>query len=238
MESIADLSAFEVVNDPNADGPDSNPYGLEITPEGDFIVADAGANALLRVTAGGDITVREVFPNQPNPLPFGPPAYDAVPTSVSLATNGDIYVGQLTGFPFAHGVANIFRLSSPAGEAMAAYGGFTNIVDIAFGPDDSLYVLEISTEGLAAQANSTSGELHRIDLVTGQRTTILDDGLVLPGGITVGPDGAIYVSNLSISPDAGQVLRLQIIPEPSCIALLLFGLIGLAGYRGRRCLPK
>jgi len=26
------------------------------------------------------------------------------------------------------------------------------------------------------------------------------------------------------------------IPEPSCIALLLLGLVGLAGYRGRRCL--
>jgi hypothetical protein len=26
------------------------------------------------------------------------------------------------------------------------------------------------------------------------------------------------------------------IPEPTCIALLLLGLVGLAGYRGRRCL--
>ena len=236
LESIADLSTFEVANDPNSDGPDSNPYGLEITPSGDFLVADAGANALLRVTAAGNVTVRQTFTNQPNPLPFGPPVYDAVPTSVALAPNGDAYVGQLTGFPFAHGAANIFRLPSPAGEAIAAFSGFTNVVDIAFGPDSRLYVLEISTEGLVSQNHPEKGALHRIDLLTGQRTTILDVGLVLPGGITVGSDGTLYVSNGASSPDAGQVLRLKLVPEPSCVALLLVGLVGLAGHRGRRCL--
>lgn len=43
----------------------------------------------------------------------------------------------------------------------------------------------------------------------GSVQTIASEGLVMPGCITIGPDGAIYVSNYSMSPDIGEVMRIQ-----------------------------
>jgi sugar lactone lactonase YvrE len=82
---------------------------------------------------------------------------DAVPTSVALGPDGDYYVGQLTGFPFPIGGANIYRVPAEGGTPEIVATGFTHIVDLAFGPDGSLYVLEIATNGLVAAFSSTSG---------------------------------------------------------------------------------
>jgi hypothetical protein len=41
-------------------------------------------------------------------------------------------------------------------------------------------------------------------------TTVLSDGLVMPGGLAIGPDGALYISNFSIFPGAGQVVRVTL----------------------------
>ena len=74
-------------------------------------------------------------------LPFPPfsqvPA-DPVPTSVVKGPDGAFYVSQLTGFPFTPGVANIWRLVP--GQTPTVYAsGLTNMTDLAFGPDGSLY---------------------------------------------------------------------------------------------------
>jgi len=37
---------------------------------------------------------------------------------------------------------------------------------------------------------------------------VASDGLVMPGGMAIGPDGAIYISNFSTSPGIGEVIRL------------------------------
>jgi hypothetical protein len=41
------------------------------------------------------------------------------------------YVGQLTGFPFPPGGANVWRVK-PGHDPQVFKGGFTNIIDIAF----------------------------------------------------------------------------------------------------------
>jgi hypothetical protein len=42
------------------------------------------------------------------------------------------------------------------------------------------------------------------------RTTIVapGEGLVAPGGIAIGDDGSIYVTNFSVSPGTGTVVRI------------------------------
>jgi hypothetical protein len=105
------------------------------------------------------------------------------------------------------------------GDRTIAYSGFTNIIDLTFGADGSLYVLQISRDGLASPTGPVPGALIRIDPVTSMRTTIVSDGLNFPGGVVTGPDGAIYVTNFGTSAGGGQVLRI-VIPEPSTAALL------------------
>ena len=72
----------------------------------------------------------------------------AVPTSVEEGPDRQYYVGQLTGFPFPVGGANVYRVNPRTGDQTVVARGFTNIMDLAFGRDGTLYVLEIDHDGL------------------------------------------------------------------------------------------
>ena len=117
-------------------------------------------------------------------------------------------MGELTGFPFARGAANVYRVV-PGEEPTVHLDGFTSIIDLAVGRRGDLFVLETATEdGLEGP-----GRLTRVS-EDGTRTTIAEEGLIAPGGVTIGADGAAYVSNCGIFPGAGadfpcngQVLR-------------------------------
>ena len=204
----ADLGAYEVAEDPDGHAvPDSNPYGVLALP-GKVIYADAGANAVNQVLADGTISTLAVFPDQVVARPDGSMvAVQAVPTTVAIGPDGDLYVGELTGAPFTVGAANVYRVPIDGGTPEVAYGGFTNIIDIAFADDGTLYVLEIARSGLSAV---NIGRLLQIT-PDGTRTEILSPGqLRAPGGIAIGSDGALYVSNRSLSPIIGEVLRIDL----------------------------
>ncbi len=135
---------------------------------------------------------------------------DAVPTSVALGPDGHYYVGQLTGFPFPVGGANIYRVPAKGGAPELYAEGFTAIIDVAFGVDGSLYVLEIAKNGLLAAFifNDWTGALIRV-APDGTRTEIAEGSLYAPGGVAVGKDRALYVTNNSIFSGVGEVLRIE-----------------------------
>jgi hypothetical protein len=199
-----DLAGYEADNNPDGFVPDSNPYGLLALP-GRVIVADAGGNDLLQVAANGEISTLAVFDRIPRPGP-GPTSVQAVPTTVALGPDGDLYVGVLTGGPFTVGLANVYRVPADGGTPEVAYSGFTNIIDIAFGPDGSLYVLEIARN--AIPNFGAGGRLVRIDPDGTQNDVISGPPLIAPGGVAIGKDGALYVTNMSTSATAGAVLRI------------------------------
>jgi len=111
-------------------------------------------------------------------------------------------VGQLTGFPFIPGRANVYRVPSGGGTPEVAYSGFTNIIDVTFGPDGSLYVLEIASAGIP---NFGTGRLVRI-ATDGTQSTVIGS-LFAPGGVAIDRYGAIYVTVGSITP-AGAVIKI------------------------------
>ena len=119
-------------------------------------------------------------------------------------------MGQLTGFPFPVGGANIYRVPANGGTPEIYAQAFTAIIDVAFGADGSLYVLEIAKNGLldAFIFNDWTGALIRV-APDGTRTEIAEGSLFAPGGVAVGPDGALYVTNNSIFSGVGQVLRIE-----------------------------
>jgi len=194
---VADIAAYEFAANPGGGSLDSNPYGL-LAESGSRVVADAGANALLRVAANGDISTLAVFPSRANGR-----STDAVPTAVAVGPDGAYYVAELSGVPFAAGAANIYRVA-PGQAPTVAWSGFTTVIDIAFDPDGNLYVLEHSTGPVFF---ALPGRLLKV-APNGTRTTVIG-GLTRPGSVAVGPDGALYVSNRSISAGTGEVLRIE-----------------------------
>ena len=52
-----------------------------------------------------------------------------------------------------------------------------------------------------------------IELSLGEASpTVLLEGLLFPGGVAAGPDGAVYLTNFGLSATAGEVLRLDVAP--------------------------
>jgi hypothetical protein len=200
---VVDISAHEAANNPDGTTVDSNPYGLLMLPDR-AIVADAGANALVQISLDATLSTLAVFPQRPG----GPnPAMQAVPTTVVRGGDGNYYVGELTGAPFPVGAARIYRVPSGGGTPTIVAGLFTNIIDIAFGPNGEGYVLEHDADGIIPPLGpGVTGRLVRMD-ADGTRTVIASN-LVKPGGITIGPDGALYVTNRSIFPGIGEVVRI------------------------------
>jgi hypothetical protein len=237
VQTIADLVAYEGAQNPDGGVLDSNPFKLLLNPAGGFVVADAGANAVLGVTETGAISTLTALPPRPNPLPFGPPVFQSVPTGVAFGPDGATYVGELTGFPFPPGAANVYRLDSMTGERSIAHAGFTNIVDLTFDPSGNLYVLQISTNGLASPMGPGQGALIKVDAGTGMRTTIASQGLSFPTGLAIGADGSLYVS-MGSAAGTGQVLRLAQVPEPSSWMLFCLGMIAVTVRRARSTCPQ
>jgi hypothetical protein len=215
VSNFADIWAFE--RDVNPDGVvgnpaiDSNPVDVFLDGTRDrFVVADAGGNAIDVVDRAGRVRNLAVFPNRLVPDPAGGPdiSMQTVPTSVVMGPDGKYYVSQLTGFPFPPGGANIFRVDPRTGAVSVFASGFTNIMDLAFGKNGTLYAVEIDADGLLG--GSTDGALFAVSPHGTKRQIALAPGtLTMPGGITVGKDG-LYITNNAGSPGGGQVLRLKV----------------------------
>jgi hypothetical protein len=201
-----DLAGYEAEANPDGGLFDSNPYGLTLV-RGGVAVADAGANDVVQVDDDGTITTLAVLGPKlvPAPVPGGVVPMQAVPTSVTVGPDHAIYFGQLTGFPFPVEGASVWRVE-PGNAPTEFATGFTNIVDLKFGRDGSLYVLQLTTTGLLT--GNPLGALIRVD-PDGSRTEIAPGSLISPGGFTIARDGSIYVSRFATLPGAGDVVRIR-----------------------------
>jgi sugar lactone lactonase YvrE len=85
--------------------------------------------------------------------------------------------------------------------------GFTTVVAIDIGPDGLMYALELSD--MAGNPAPGQGKVVRVN-----RDGTIEEvvtGLIVPTGMTFGPDKALYVSNLGATPTGpGQILRIPI----------------------------
>lgn len=194
--AIADVAAYEFSTNP-VGAPDSNPFGL-LADGRSVVVADAGANALMSVDSNGRISTLATFPSRPAR------ATDAVPTSVVLGPDGAYYVGELTGVPFAAGAARVYRVVQGSPPEVFAEG-FKTVIDLAFGPDGALYVLEH-----ASGAAFFAGPGNVVRLARDRTRTVVLQGLDRPTALVVDGRGMLYVTNHGVSAGIGEVLRVEL----------------------------
>lgn len=211
--AIADPMRHEQRNNPHPEEEDSNLNSIAIAG-GTVVFADAGGNYVGSIAAGGRgaISTVTVFEDRMVDapafleLPAGTKIpMQSVPDSVAVGPDGSVYVGELTGFPFESGAARVIKVDATGKQTVVATG-FTNIMDIAVASDGTIYVLQAVTTSLLDE-NPSDGLLVKV-APDGTTTTIAKEGLVFPGGIAIGPDGDLYVSNFSILPGLGQVIRI------------------------------
>jgi hypothetical protein len=232
-----DIAAYQVT-DPDPDDQDdfpeeSNPFGLAVLGGGGVLLADSANNDLLKITPKKKIKtvarfLREDVP-WPDGLPFpGPPPgtptpAESVPTAVAIGPDGAWYVSELKGFPFIKGTSRIWRIepgtknatcdpSHPnTGPCTTFATGFTSVIDLAFGPDGTMYVLEIAKEGLLRVEVFGEPPIGALWAVNGGTKTELAPGeLLAPGGVAVGFNGTLSVTTGTVfGPGGGGVFRIN-----------------------------
>jgi sugar lactone lactonase YvrE len=200
--TIVNLSEYQKANpvtNPEEDDfePDGTWYSM-IAVRGNLYAIEPNHGEMVKVTTSGKIRrVIDVSATQGH----------IVPTVV--AYHGNFYIGNLGLFPVIPGSSSIFKVT-PSGQIKKDASGLTTVLGIAFDNKDRMYVLESMTApGFPAPPGS--GKIVRI-LPSGQQEEIVTD-LVFPAGMTMGPDGNLYVSNKGFGiPDtgAGEILKIEL----------------------------
>lgn len=178
---------------------DANPYGV-LAVKGGAYVADAGANTLDFVNKRGQISIlQHFFLFAPNDFPR-----DAVPTCVAQA-NGALWVADLSG--------RLFRVHGDTA-TQVPLALIHHVTGCTTDQDGNLYLVDMwGTPGLPSPG---TGSVVKYPTEEGS-ASVLAGGLNFPNMITVGPEGALYVSADSICraggipglcPNGGTVLRI------------------------------
>ncbi len=219
---IADVGAFLKAHPTKYESaddfePDGTLYSA-ITHDGKILTVEPNHGEVLSVSTSGEIKQE---------IDISASEGHIVPTAIA-ARDGTFFVGNLNLFPIDPQWARVLTIRrgdnddyDPAPgfdtrgyRIVSSKAGFTTVVAVDFGPDGLLYALELSdgagypTPGLGKVVRVRhSGAIE--DVVT---------GLVVPTGMTFGPDGALYISNFgaipagAAPPGSGQILRFNIAP--------------------------
>ena len=188
---VFDTLAAETELNPDGEIIDSNPMDITVGADGTIYVADAGAN-----------TVWQIAPDAAELAVFATWTDNPVPTSVQVDTNGDIWVGFLSGFPHIEGSARVEHYS-PDGTLVETFEGFTAVVDLAVGKD-GLYAVQYGIYGDAGFAPSSGS----VVTVTAEGPTPVLEEINFPFGLTLSPDDVwmlAYDTNYGQAPEMGRV---------------------------------
>ena len=219
---------------PPAPGP-SNPFDVEVVNGGDVVVADAAGNSLLIVDQRGTVDWIATLPNEvvstangqkifgcPN---AGPPPVcnnamlpaQPVATSVAIGLDGAYYVGELKGIPAPKGESRVWRIEPGARHAQCGVSpacrvvadGFTSIVDLNFGPDGTLYVVELDEESWLAMefGQGKGGSVNACNSSTWVCTQVATNLPMLSSAVA-DRRGAVHIVTGAVDPSTVSVSTL------------------------------
>jgi len=203
---VANLSQFvqthPVVN-PDVDDfePDGDWYGM-VAVRGALYATEANHQEVDRITQDGE--VNRVIDLSTLFVP--PPGWQG---ATGITYHGNFYVSTLGTFPVRPGTEHILKLT-PSGSIQVAVSGLTAVLGVAFDAQGRLYDLE--TDTVAGFPGPQAIGTGQVVCVNGNGTlNTVATGLTFPTGMTFGPDGKLYVSNIGFGapPGAGQIVRIN-----------------------------
>jgi len=165
-----------------------------------------------------------VPPGAPDPCYLPPmiPA-QAVPASVAVGPDGAYYVGELKGFPAPTGASRIWRVKPHARHARCGTSpdctvvadGFTSIIDLSFGRDGALHVVELdeaSWFAVEVSGNPIGGTVNECKRRPWRSSWTCDEeatGLTMPTAATVDHRGKVHVVTYALIPGAAEIITLR-----------------------------
>ena len=197
----------DLVPDPVTTVRGSNTFGMA-GRRNTLLVVDSGQNHLTLTQRHKGTTRRLAnFEAIDNPLPFGPPKSDAVPTSVRFHHPNQLLVSLFTGFPFAPGSSSIVTVDLFTGEVSPFITGLTTAIDVMplprSGGSEGILVLEFSGN-LLAQPPEPGRLLYFED--PEESPDVLAAGLLTPTSVAYeSATGRIFVSELA----TGHILAID-----------------------------
>ena len=209
---FADIVQYEADHNPDGGEVDSNANGIAVR-HGGYVVADAGGNSVLGVNHKKAHLDAGRVPGHARRRPAVPRAAgrhadpDAGrPDDRRRAAEGPEHLRRpADGLPVPARRRRACGPIAPDGTKTVYASGFTNIIDIAWGPKGSLYVLEISANGILS--GDPTGALIRV-WPNGKQTVVASKGLVVAHRRRDRKDGSVYVANYGTSAGAGTVVNI------------------------------
>ena len=198
---IANLSAYQkshpVANpEPDDFEPDGTWWEM-VAHDGLLFAVEPNHGELVSITRSGSVQrVLDISSIQGH----------VVPTAI-VPFGNDFLVGNLDTFPIKDS-SKVMRITR-GGQLTTIFIDFETILGLAVDKKGRIYVLENTTGNPSPTPNT--GKIVRID--GKNKYTDIATGLFLPTGMTFGPDGNLYVSNVGFGPPPvglGQILKVTV----------------------------
>jgi hypothetical protein len=198
---------------------DSNPYGVAIDKKGNYLVADAAGNTIVKVShRGKEVSTVAVLPpveqvitqdvidamaaNPEFPIELPPCALGAtytgefVPTDIEIGPDGHYYVTSLPGMPEAPGAGSVWKIHRSKGTAQMIASGFSGAVDLAVARDGTIYVAELF-----------AGQISKVSRRGKVSTWVTLDS---PGAVEITRGGTLYATTGVFAETGGSVVKLTV----------------------------
>jgi hypothetical protein len=182
--------------------PDGDPFGLITRPSGGFYVVDAASNTLGSVDARGGISVIRFVPDPPHHRPI----YDAAPTCAARTPDGALVIGTESGMLLRWKHHHLTRL--------LVGGKVQQVVACVSDAHGNVYLANLDPSVKNFIGEPFTGSVVKV--TPELRTSYLARGLNYPTGMTLGPDGRLYVTVNGLCPTNLSLINSHNAPPGAC----------------------